>query len=122
MRSNATLLAAIAYRPPWIVALVALLVIAVSVDLLVPPRLLSQQSLPDYQQSEDDDSEPSESPTDDDAAGLCETPQSRIRRQATVSWRADAGRQAGPRNSLSSRHLSPADLSSRNGIGVPLRC
>ena len=103
-------------------ALVALLIVAVTADLLVPHRLLAQQSLPDYQQSEDEDSEPSESPTEDDTVGLWETPQSRIRRQATVVWRAKADRKAAPRPAVTSRRLSPADLSSRNGIGVPLRC
>jgi len=95
---------------------------AVMADLVIPHRLLTQQCLTDYQESEDEDSEPNESPTEDDAAGLFETPPSRIRRQAIVVWRAEADRQATPRLTLTSRHLSPADLSSRNGIGGPLRC
>src|SRR5437773_12581615 len=63
-----------------VVALIALLIGAMTAGIIVPPRLVVQHRSSDYQQSEDEDSEPSESP-EDDATTLCQLPQNRIRRQ-----------------------------------------
>jgi len=102
--------------------LVGLLIGAVVADLVVPQRLLAQQCLSDFESSEDEDSEPTESPAEDDVVGLCESPQNRIRRQQVLAWQPAGERSTAPRNRTHSYRLSPADLSCRNGIGGPLRC
>src|SRR5947209_12399848 len=95
--------------PGPIVVLIALLISAMTAGIVVPPRLVVQHWSSDYQQSEDEDSEPSESP-EDDATTLCWEPQNRIRRQETAGWlTVQPPVRRGHR--MHRHHLSPADLS-----------
>ena len=103
-----------------VVVLIALLISAMTAGIVVPPRLVVPHWSSVYQQSEDEDSEPSESP-EDDGTTLCQVPQNRIRRQEAAGWLAvQPPVRHGHR--LHRHHLSPADLSRQNGIGGPLRC
>jgi hypothetical protein len=105
----------------WRSALLVLLIGATATDFFAAERLSVQQWLADYQESDNDGSEPTESPAEDDVVGLCESPQNRIRRQQLVCWQPTVQAPL-PERGTAHRYPILADLASRNGIGGPLRC
>src|SRR4051794_37103677 len=105
----------------WTAVLVVLLIGATAADLFVPQRMIVQEQLADSNESDEDDSEPTESPAEDDFVGLCDSSKNRVRRQHLVLWVPVIGTRPDlPRRGRLTPRKSTA-LARRNGIGGPLR-
>src|SRR5437763_1784702 len=81
----------------WTATLVVLLIGATAADLFVPRRMIVQEQLANSHESDEDDSEPTESPAENDVVGLCDSSQNRVRRQQLVLWVPVIGMRPDPR-------------------------
>src|SRR5690349_5114599 len=98
----------------WSAALVVLLVGATAADLFVPQRMIVQEQLADSHESDEDDSEPTESPAENDIVGLCDSSQNRVRRQQLVLWVPVLGMRPDLRRPGRLTHRISTDLARRN--------
>src|SRR3954465_15831402 len=110
MQHSLTPLLTIASSRHWSAALVVFLVGATAADLFVPRRMIVQEQLANSHESDEDDSEPTESPAENDVVGLCDSPQNRVRRQQLVLWVPVIGMRPDPRRRGRLTHRTSNDL------------
>ena len=103
-------------------ALVWLVVGAMVVQLAIPTRLAALDRFVDQEQSEEEDSEPAESPGEEYLPQFCGASLGRIRRPEAPHWQTFVSLYVRFGKQSIVRSLMPAELACRNGTGGPLHC